>query len=124
VLTPVDLLVHQYNVRQILRGDLAPSVQISVHPISAEGYLVLRPLVDCPDPIIRDGIRALLAEQEIAAQQRDEQRRQLGWTTYQMADQSLHEELAANAHLWDEFRDPHRREAALEAFDRYAYQWY
>jgi len=124
VLTPVDLLVQSYNVRQILRGDLAPSVQISVHPISAEGYLVLRPLVDCPDPIIRDGIRALLAEQELAAADREQQRRQLGWTTFQAADELLHAELSGNGNLWDEFRDSARREAALQAFNKYAYQWY
>ena len=49
-LTPVDTLVHTYNVRQILAGDLAPSVQISVHPISAEGYLVLGPAGRLPGP--------------------------------------------------------------------------
>ena len=53
VLTPVDVIVHSYNVRQVLAGDLAPAVQISVHPISAEGYLVLQPLTHCEDAIIR-----------------------------------------------------------------------
>lgn len=46
-LLPVDMLVHRYNVRQILAGRVAPAVQISVHPNSTEGVLVLHPLVDC-----------------------------------------------------------------------------
>ena len=44
---PVDVFVMQYNVRRILAGDSAPSVQISVHPISAEGVLCLPPLTQC-----------------------------------------------------------------------------
>ena len=53
VLTPVDLILHTYNVRQILAGDIAPSVQIAVHPSSAEGYLVLAPLTRCEAPRLR-----------------------------------------------------------------------
>ena len=34
-LTPVDYLVHQYNVRRIMAGDSAPSVQITEHPTGA-----------------------------------------------------------------------------------------
>ena len=60
-LTPVDALVHHYNVQRIMSGDSAPSVQISVHPIRAEGVPVLLPLVDCPDEIVREGILAMLA---------------------------------------------------------------
>ena len=123
-LTPVDLLVHQYNVRQIVRGDLAPSVQISVHPNSPEGYLQLLPLADCRDEIIRDGVRAMLAEQELALAQRKQQRRELGWTTFQAADQMLDVSLTGDGSLWSEFRDDARRKSALERFHKYAYQWY
>ena len=123
-LTPVDTLVHTYNVRQILRGDLAPSVQITEHPISTEGYLVLQPLAECQDPIIRDGIRALLAEQQLAAEERAKERRELGWTTFQMSDDWLDTDLRASAALWADFRDDARRAAALAQFRQYAYQWY
>ena len=60
--TPVDVFVVQYNVRRILAGDAAPSVQISVHPISAEGVLCLPPLTQCDDAIVRQGVCAYLAE--------------------------------------------------------------
>ena len=102
LLMPVDALVHSYNVRQILAGDLAPAVQISVHPISAEGYLVLMPLLHCQDPIIRDGIRAMLAEQEIRGEQRAKEREPLGWTTLQLSDERLRATLTAHRREWQE----------------------
>ena len=55
--SPVDAIAQGYNVRRILSGDPAPSVQISVHPISAEGVPTLLPLLHCDDEIIRKGVR-------------------------------------------------------------------
>lgn len=123
-LTPVDWLAHTYNVRQILAGDLAPAVQISVHPISAEGYLALQPLVNCPDEPIREGVKAMLAQQEIVAEKRSAERRRLGWTTWQLGDLLLLEKLRGNRHDWQEYRADQPRQQAIEAFKKYAYQWY
>jgi len=123
-LTPVDTLVHAYNVRRILAGDLAPSVQISVHPISAEGYLVLGPLVDCPDQKIRDGVRAILAEREIEAKRDTLQRRQLGWTAWQLSNEVLLRRLSRQNSAWRDMADDAARHAALKNFREYAYQWY
>ena len=78
-LTPVDALVHSYNVRKVLGGDLAPSVQIAVHPIDAEGVLVLRPLTECDDAIIRNGVRALLAQRADEAEMLARRCEQQGW---------------------------------------------
>ncbi len=122
---PVDMLVHTYNVRRILAGDPAPSVQISVHPIAPEGFLVLAPLTQSRDPIIREGIRAMLAEQELAARQRAADRRRLGWTAFQLADRLLLDRLRATRSDWAPYATaPARRAAALERFHDYAYQWY
>jgi hypothetical protein len=123
-LTPVDSIVHAYNVRQILGGDLAPSVQITEHPLNPEGYLQLGPLVNCKDAIIRDGIRALLAEEHEAVKRRQAERKQLGWTTYQAADAHLLKKLDRDSHRWQDFRTESRREAAIHRFRKYAYQWY
>jgi hypothetical protein len=123
-LTPVDTLVHTYNVRRILAGDLAPSVQISVHPISAEGYLVLGPLVDCTDPMIRDGIRAMLAEREVQTRRNAGQRRQLGWTAWQISEQTLLRRLTQQKPAWRDMANDDVRQAALKSFREYAYQWY
>jgi hypothetical protein len=71
-LWPTDMIVHYYNVRRILTGDPAPSVQISVHPINSEGVLQLLPLVECDDAIIRDGVRAMLADRHDQAEALDQ----------------------------------------------------
>ncbi|MGE0377230.1 MAG: DUF4153 domain-containing protein, partial [Planctomycetaceae bacterium] len=75
---PVDMLVHTYNVRRILSGDPAPSVQISVHPITPDGFLVLPPLLESDNAIIREGVRALLAEQLDKSRERVQDHRELG----------------------------------------------
>jgi len=124
ILTPVDFLVHQYNVHQILSGQLAPAVQISVHPITSEGVFALAPLVDCRDPIIRDGLRAMLAEREIDVAQRVAVQTKLGWTAFQAADSRLLQRLRSDHESWSEFSDSDRRESAISEFRRYAYQWY
>ncbi|MCI0360047.1 MAG: DUF4173 domain-containing protein [Planctomycetaceae bacterium] len=123
-LTPVDFLVHTYNVRRILAGDLAPSVQISVHPISAEGYLVLGPLVDCRDRTIRDGVRAMLAQRQIDSQRVAAEHRRLGWTAWQLSEASLNHRLALQSSAWGDMADSNTRQAALDSFRAYAYQWY
>ncbi len=124
-LTPVDTLVHDYNVRRILAGDLAPSVQISVHPISAEGYLVLLPLVDCPDQKICDGVRAMLAERQLVSDRVTLERTRLGWTRWQMSEELLHKTLHWSGYRWDDLlANDAARESALDSFRTYAYQWY
>lgn len=121
---PVDAFVNEYNVRRIMAGDPAPSVQISVHPTSAEGYLRLPPLINCEDPIIRQGIRAMLANKLADAQEAAVVRRQKGWTAYQLAEDRLLQELQAIRSSWEGDADTSRRGAALDEFHEYAYQWY
>ncbi|MCA9128285.1 MAG: DUF4173 domain-containing protein [Planctomycetales bacterium] len=58
---PVDWLVHRYNVWSVQSGKPAAVVQIVAHPSSAEGMLPLFELIDATNPIMRDGIRAMLA---------------------------------------------------------------
>lgn len=123
-LTPVDTLVHAYNVRRILAGDSAPSVQISVHPISSEGILVLHPLVHCRDRVVQEGIRALLAERALQAEATQRRQDRQGWTAVQFADRRLLDQLSSLRAEWQDYTDPGRRAAALNRFHDYAYQWY
>ncbi len=74
-LTPVDAICVRYNVWRILAGDPAPSVQISVHPIGPEGVLLLEPLLGSDDAIIREGVRAMLAQRADQAETAAAQRR-------------------------------------------------
>jgi hypothetical protein len=123
-LTPVDAIVHTYNVNRVLAGDLAPSVQISVHPINAEGILVLHPLVESDNEIIREGIRAMLAQRMIEFGQSTQQRERQGWTAFQIAERLLVVRLYAVRNDWVEYIDASKRAAALDRFHEYVYQWY
>jgi hypothetical protein len=123
-LTPVDTIVHAYNVRQILRGDLAPAVQITEHPINAEGMLMLEPLLHCDDPIIRDGIRALHAEWSQREAVVGQRRAESGWTSYQASDAALTARLENCRPDWDTHCNDAKRAAAWKAFREHAYQWY
>jgi hypothetical protein len=123
-LTPIDAIVHHYNVAQILSGHLAPSVQISVHPIDAQGLLQLPPLLECDDAIIREGVRAMLMERREQLERRVRARQSEGWTAYQLADQLALERLRESLGSDGQYRDAQERAAALQRFHDYAYQWY
>ena len=124
MLTPRDTIVVEYNTRKILSGDPAPCVQISVQPISSEGVLLLKPLLECDDEIIREGVAALLAERAIEAERTAAEQERLGWTAYQISDRMVLKRLRADAALWSRYSDRETRNAALERFHKYAYQWY
>jgi hypothetical protein len=121
---PVDLMVHTYNVRRILAGDLAPSVQISVHPIDSGGILALHPLTRCEDEAVREGIKALLAERAARAEAVEVRRSTENWTSFQLADRMLRDQLRGLRAEWSAYSDSAPREAALRRFRDYAYQWY
>ncbi len=123
-LLPVDTFVVRYNVQRILAGDPAPSVQISVHPISSEGVLSLLPLLDCEDPPVREGVRAMLAERLTDAARIAQQQTQSGWTAYQIADARVAKRLDRERSKLARYRDDATREDALRRFHDYAYQWY
>ena len=123
-LTPVDTIVHSYNVRRVLAGDPAPSVQICMHPISSEGVLVLVPLTQCRDEKIREGVSAMLAGRHEEAEALARERQEQGWTAYQMADRLVLEGLRAESGTWARYTDPQQRDAALKRFRKYAYQWW
>jgi len=123
-MTPLDRIVVGYNVRRILNGDPAPSVQISVHPINSEGILFLQPLLECDDEIIREGVRALLAEHHNHAEVTAAQRSTLDWTTYQIADRIALEEFRKNSKQWQRYSTAVDREIPLKRFHDYAYQWF
>jgi hypothetical protein len=121
---PVDVFVVRYNVGRILSGDSAPSVQISEHEIGAEGVLCLPPLLQCDDALVREGVRAYLARALELAESRAAARLNENWTSYQVADQYLLHALRGLADSLAAYRDAGPRREALQAFHRYAYQWY
>lgn len=116
--------MNDHNVRRILSGDPAPSVQISVHPTTAEGYLRLEPLIQCEDPIIRKGIRAILAQKLVDAEREGVLRRARVWTAIQLAEDRLRSQLRAASSQWKDDEDADNPNPALEEFRKYGYQWY
>jgi hypothetical protein len=123
-LTPVDTIVYRYNTQRIMAGELAPSVQISVHPIDMGGILQILPLVECDNEIIREGVLAMLAERQMEAEQLVQKRRQRGWTTFQLRDRFALETLESYEPRWQVYRDRAKRDLALSKFHKYVYQWY
>jgi hypothetical protein len=121
---PVDWLTTNYNVHRIMAGDPAPSVQLSVHPLSAEGMLQLRSLLSSSDPLIREGIRAILALELRTLDTKYDPGSPRNWTEYQIAEQELRDELAGMRNELAPYGDPMARKSARDAFDTYAYQWY
>lgn len=121
-LLPVDWIVYGYNVAQIQSGNHAPSVQLMVHELNAEGMLQIVPLMDYQDEELREGARALASRWQHLLQER--QANYTGWTHYQIAEQVLLDRLKARESEFAEYRDVDARERRLEKFYDYVYQWY
>ena len=122
---PVDAWINQYNVRRVLAGDPAPSVQIIAHPTSDEGLLQLFPLLDCDNTVIRDGVSAMLASERRSRRRSPDDVEARHWTTHQCAKDELLERLEAESARWT--ANPNAstaRSEAINAFRDYAWQWY
>lgn len=123
-LTPVDGIAAFYNVRRILDGDLAASMQIGVHTLDLEGILALPPLLDSATPEIREGVAALIAERYLQIQIDRQRRQQAGWTAYQLSDQVALARFEAVSSQWKPYEDAAKRTAAIQRFYEFAYKWY
>jgi hypothetical protein len=121
---PIDAWVMRHNVNRVLSGDLTPSVQISVHQTSAEGVLQLLPLMDCKNEIIREGVKAILALYQDYSENLAAEHAKLGWTSHQIADESLLDALQESQDTWAEYKDQARRSAAITRFHEYTFQWF
>ena len=92
--------------------------------MSSEGVLRLVPLLACDDAVVREGIRAYLAERHEQFQSQAATREAEGWTSFQWADQLLQARLNGIEDQLAPYRDRRRREGVLNDFHRYAYQWF
>lgn len=114
---PIDAFVMAYDTRQVMHGNLKPSVQIAHHPTSVEGRLMLFPLLNCSDPIIQAGIRQMLMETrtELIRQRTGH------WTSRQVAADWFFE--IAGRHGMDE-SSTFPPQDSWERFWAYSFQWY
>lgn len=134
VVLPVDAFVNQFNVNRILKGDFPPCVQIIAHQTSDEGWLYLPSLIDCSNPVIRDGVRALLLN-KLERLESDPQlngKTESGqtfapWTNWSATQIARNRLLAKLRLVKDELatgRNSDQRHVTIREFRDYAYQWY
>ncbi|MED5449291.1 MAG: DUF4153 domain-containing protein [Planctomycetota bacterium] len=123
-ITPVDEIWVRFNVGRILAGETAPAVQLSAHRIGPGGLLQLAPALECDDEIIREGVRALFAEHHRRITAVENKRRELGWTSWQLADRMALRLLDENRASWSRYEDVQARELTRRRFDEYTYLWY
>jgi hypothetical protein len=123
-LTPVDIITTRYNVSEILEGNHAPSVLLSVHPIGPEGIPELLPLTEAEEPIIREGAWALLATSKATLDSEDARDAAFGWKGRQLARERAIGLLNAYRDRWKESAEGLDLNFARQRFDEYARQWY
>jgi Domain of unknown function (DUF4173) len=121
-MTPLDFLAMRYNVARILRGDSAPSVQISEHTLSTDSLLALFPLLNADDSLVKNGVAALLVERRDDVEEQRATYRD--WTTYQLADRLFLNQMHRLPPAAARFAKETSRRTAWAQFKKYAYQWY
>ncbi|WP_068848022.1 DUF4153 domain-containing protein [Planctopirus hydrillae] len=114
---PVDGWVMTYNVRQVLAGNLPPSVQIAHHPTTTEGWLALLPLQQAENPVIREGVVEMLTNHE----RRLKNGPPIDWTARQLADERFLREVPLPEN--DTLRKP-IKPGAEDRFRSFSFQWY
>jgi len=123
-LFPVDYVVHRYNASAVAMGYLQPSVMIAVKPINDEGMFPLFDLLDTSDPIIREGVRAQMAERQLAIESYSWDR-PWHWHRTQYSKTRLYRKLQQFESNWTDYRtDADARTKAIERLKTYAMQWY
>jgi hypothetical protein len=85
---------------------------------------VLPPLIDCGDPVIREGSKALLANRLDEAERRAIERQQKGWKAHQIADEMLLARLRSVRNRFTDYDDQEARAEKLKEFHAYAYRWF
>ncbi|MEM6472283.1 MAG: DUF4153 domain-containing protein, partial [Planctomycetota bacterium] len=121
---PVDYVVHRYNTARVLVGDPRPSVMIAVKEKDDSGYLPLIALIDCRDRVIRNGVRAMLAEHQLAATAEVDEG-PWNWTRYQLSTDLLIRSMSERQSKWQVYLDdPILRHREIQRFQDYAMQWY
>lgn len=65
-----------------------------------------------------------MAEQQLDIESKATDNATLGWTVYQFADRAALDGLRKDSGRWQPYNEAGRRQAALDRFHKYAYQWY
>jgi hypothetical protein len=128
-LLPMDVMAHRWNVEQANRGHLAPLVQLGVQEMSDEGWMCLLPLIDHEEPIVQEGVRALLARRWVAMQSASKYAQpplpQKKWTQYCGSSQMLAAQLEQHREPLERWMESEQiRRAAIQRFLSWSRRWY
>ncbi|MCA9062335.1 MAG: DUF4173 domain-containing protein [Planctomycetaceae bacterium] len=128
---PWEVAIQRYNVAQVIRGNHAPSVQISEHSISQYALPELLPLLQSDDQTIRLGIAAILDERApvpavgVEPVEEDGHRTVPShWTRRQLGNDRANTILTENQSRFRIFSDNVHRAGKRQAFRTYAMQWW
>lgn len=81
-------------------------------------------LTQCENEVIREGVKAILAQYQGYSENLAAKRKHLGWTARQFADDELLRALQDSQAEWTEYKDQPRRSTAITRFHEYSYQWF
>jgi hypothetical protein len=117
---PVDMITHAYNARRVGMGQLAPIVQITEHPVSAEGWLSALPLIHNDNDLIQSGIRAMMADRLLQGQKKPALWQKFQWSNFALQRAARQHQSQLEPYLTDRAK----RDAAIQNLRQFAYQWY
>lgn len=117
---PVDYIVYRMNSSWVRNGNPAPAVQITEHQLSDSGYLAILLLLECDDPIIREGVAAMLASRMTTTNSGTT------WQTFQGATWRLESLGSADykEQLLPLMDDEVARNNAIRQFKDHVWRWY
>lgn len=121
LILPVDVLIHSYNVGQVLAGNPAPVVQITGHEVDDEALPQLLPLCDLDDEQIRHGIQAFLSLRHRQLQGDRAKQMRLGWTAKQFSRDRAWNALEASREKWDVISGQAKQQAGWKRLQEHAY---
>lgn len=129
---PMDAIAHRWNEASVRRGYLPPIVQFGVQTISDEGWLCALPLIDHEDPIVRDGIRALLVEHQSndvskmpSNTEGHEENPWWAWTQFRGSSSLLSTRIGQFEDRFESWRVSRpQRLQAIEQFKAWSAKWY
>ena len=119
---PVDVLIHRYNVSQILNGNPAPIVQITAHAVDDEALPILQPLCEAEDEMVAAGIQSMLSSRFSAVNQKLKDSQKLGWTAWQRHSGLTVDSLESTRETWDKFESNQARNDAWSRLQNFAYK--
>ncbi len=119
---PVDVLIHRYNVSQILNGNPAPIVQITAHAVDDEALPILQTLCEAEDEMVAAGIQSMLSSRFSAVNQKLKDSQKLGWTAWQRHSGLTVDSLESTRETWDKFESNQARNDAWSRLQNFAYK--